>query len=207
MTGRFITLEGGEGVGKSTQLAALAAALRARGISVVTTREPGGTAGAEAIRALLMTGEADKWIARTEACLFTAARADHIFNLIAPALHRGDWVICDRYIDSTVAYQGFGGGMGAERILDMHRACCDNLMPDRTLLFTLPLEQAHARAVLRDDGKADRFGAMSADYHQRVVRAFHNLARAEPQRIYPIDASGTPEEVTERLLAALTDLL
>lgn len=205
-TGKFITLEGGEGVGKSTQLQRLAEALRARGLSVVTTREPGGTPGAEAIRNLLMTGAADKWSARAEALLFAAARADHVEKLIRPALARGDWVLCDRYIDSTRAYQGGAGGMSDADIMELHRLGA-GLMPDRTLLLEMPIHLGHERAEQRDGGKVDRFSQRGAEYHTKLDMAFIGLANAEPERFRRIDASGTPDEVTARLLNALTDLL
>ncbi len=206
MTGKFITLEGGEGVGKSTQLLALAGALRERALSVVTTREPGGTPGAEAIRSLLLTGAGDKWSARAEALLFAAARADHVEMLIAPALERGDWVLCDRYIDSTRAYQGGAGGLADEEIMALHKLGA-GLMPDCTLLLALPPEAAQSRADVRDNGKPDRFGAQGADYHARVAAAFNGFAAAEPERICTIDAAGPADAVTARLLAALSDLL
>ncbi len=204
--GKFITLEGGEGVGKSTQLTRLAAALRARGLSVVTTREPGGTPGAEAIRALLMTGEADKWSARAEALLFAAARADHVEKLIAPALARGDWVLCDRYIDSTRAYQGGAGGLPDAEIMELHRLGA-GLMPDRTLYLKLPLKLGADRAFERDQGREDRFGSRGPEYHARLGVAFDKMMMAEPNRITGVDAAGAPEEVTARLLAALSDLI
>ncbi len=207
MTGRFITLEGGEGVGKSTQLAALAAALRARGLSIVTTREPGGSAGAEAIRALLMTGAEDRWSARAEALLFAAARADHVEKVIRPALARGDWVLCDRFIDSTRAYQGGAGGLSDADIMALHKVGSDGLLPDRTLVLTLPGDEADVRAAARDDGKPDRFGAKNSVYHQRVNRAFDVMAAADPARFRVVSAHGGPQEVTASLMAALADLL
>lgn len=206
-TGKFITLEGGEGVGKSTQLKALAEALRARGLSVVTTREPGGTPGAEAIRALLMTGEADKWSARAEALLFAAARADHVEKLIRPALERGDWVLCDRYIDSTRVYQGGAGGLDDADILALHEFGSEGLMPDRTLLLELPMEDGTDRALKRDGGKIDRFAAKGLAYHAKVALMFAHCHQQDPKRIHPVLASGTPDEVTARLLTALDDLL
>jgi dTMP kinase len=207
MNAKFITLEGGEGVGKSTQLKALAEALRARGLSVVTTREPGGTPGAEAIRNLLMTGAADKWSARAEALLFAAARADHVEKLIRPALARGDWVLCDRYIDSTRAYQGGAGGLDDADILGLHKFGSEGLMPDRTLLLELPMEDGTDRALKRDGGKVDRFSQRGAEYHTKLDIAFIALANAEPERFRRVDASGTPDAVTARLLNALTDLI
>lgn len=205
--GRFITLEGGEGVGKSTQAQALAAALRARGLQVEVTREPGGTSGAEAIRALLMTGAADKWSARVEALLFAAARADHVEKRILPALERGTWVVCDRFIDSTRAYQGGAGGVSDADIMMLHGFGSGGLLPDRTLYLKLPLNLGAERAFERDQGRADRFGARGPDYHARLGVAFDQLMMAEPHRIIGIDASGAPEVVTARLLAALDDLL
>ncbi len=205
--GRFITLEGGEGVGKSTQLTQLAEALRARGLNVVTTREPGGTAGAEAIRDLLMTGDADKWSARAEALLFAAARADHVEKLIRPALARGDWVLCDRYIDSTRAYQGGAGGLSDADIMRLHDFGSEGLMPDRTLYLKLLIDEGMARAHSRDDGRGDRFAERGATYHAQLICAFDRFASAEPQRFAAIDAAGAPDQITARLLAALQDLL
>jgi dTMP kinase len=207
VAGKFITLEGGEGVGKSTQLLALAEALRARGLSVVTTREPGGSAGAEAIRALLMTGSEDRWSARAEALLFAAARADHVEKTIRPALARGDWVICDRFIDSTRAYQGGAGGLSDAEIMALHSIGSEGLLPDRTLVLTLPEGDAGARANARDDGKPDRFGAKNAAYHRRVVDAFVAMTSDEPERFRLVSAEGDAEAVTARLMAALDDFL
>ena len=205
--GRFITLEGGEGVGKSTQLRALAETLRARGITVVTTREPGGTTGAETIRALLMMGDADKWSARAEALLFAAARADHVEKLIRPALERGDWVLCDRFIDSTRAYQGGAGGLSDDDIMMLHGFGREGLMPDRTFYLQLMIEEGAARAKHRDEGRGDRFADRGEHYHARLVLAFDVISHREPKRVRPIDASGAAEKVTARLLAGLTDLL
>ena len=205
--GRFITLEGGEGVGKSTQAARLADALRAHGLEVVVTREPGGTAGAEAIRDLLMTGDEDRWSARAEALLFAAARADHVEKVIRPALDRGAWVICDRFVDSTRAYQGGAGGVSDDDILALHKVGSGGLMPDRTLLMQLPIDQAAARAAHRAQGNADRFGAREADYHQRLKDAFSRLAAKETDRFRNINASGTEDEVTTALIDAVNDLI
>ena len=208
MRGRFITLEGGEGVGKSTQLGALADAISARGHRVVTTREPGGSEGAEAIRALLMQGSGDKWSARAEALLFAAARADHVEKLIRPALDRGEWVLCDRFIDSSRAYQGGASGLGDDDVMALHKFGSDGLMPDRTLLLTLDMEIGGYRAMVRD-GKffADRFAAKSMEYHEKLNMALAEYAKNEPSRFRSIDASGTPENVTARLVAEIEDLL
>ena len=207
LAGRFITLEGGEGVGKSTQRARLAEALRARGLTVVTTREPGGTPGAEAIRDLLMTGSTDRWSARVEALLFAAARADHVERVIRPALERGDWVLCDRFIDSTRAYQGGAGGVSDTEIMGLHGFGSEGLLPDRTLLMWLRPEEAASRAYDRDKGRGDRFGEKGPSYHAKLAVAFEDMALAEPERFKVIDADGTADAVTERLLAALSGLL
>ena len=205
MAGRFITLEGGEGVGKSTQVARLAKALRARGEPVVTTREPGGTQGAEDIRALLMTGSEDRWNAQTEALLFAAARADHVEKLIRPALQRGDIVICDRFIDSTRAYQGGAGGLSDNDIMALHRVGSGGLLPDVTLLLEISVDEGQRRAQARADDK-DRMGAKDAAYYVRVAERFQELAQSEPTRFRVIDASGTAENVTQRIVAALGEV-
>lgn len=207
MTGRFITLEGGEGVGKSTQARSLAAALRARGLEVVETREPGGSPGAEAIRQLLLQGEMDRWTAAAEALLFAAARADHVARTIKPALAAGKWVVCDRFLDSSIAYQGIVGHVGADNVRRLHDIGSDGFLPDRTLLLMMATRAAAERTRARDGEDADRFGARDSAYHDRIGFAFEVLADQEPARIRKIDAAGTPEEVTPRLLDALADLL
>ena len=207
MTGIFISLEGGEGVGKSTQLRALSAALRAHGIDVVETREPGGSTGAEAIRALLLEGSADRWNARSEALLFAAARADHVATTIRPALARGQWVLCDRFLDSSLAYQGGADGLGEEAIRTLHRIGSEDLRPARTLILALSLEEAARRTLARDRGTGDRFGARDADYHAAVAAAFARIAEAEPERCRIVEAQGEAAAVTSRLLAAIEDLL
>ena len=207
MVGRFITLEGGEGVGKSTQLKALASAITARGHEVIVTREPGGSEGAEAIRALLMQGGEDKWSARAEALLFAAARADHVEKLIRPALQSGSWVLCDRFIDSSRAYQGGAGGLSDNDVMTLHRIGSEALLPDRTLILWLPDEEAESRVSLRDGANVDRFGAKNRAYHQRVAQGFATFADAEPERIRIINAQGSAGEVTARLVAAIKDLL
>src|SRR5688572_16185055 len=207
MTGRFITLEGGEGVGKSTQLKALAAALRERGLEIVETREPGGSPGAEAIRALLLQGDVERWTAESEALLFAAARSDHVVRTIRPALARGAWVLCDRFLDSSIAYQGLVGDVGAEAIRQLHQVGSGGFLPDRTLLLRLEDDEAVARTQVRDASGADRFGARDSDYHARINAAFDQLAAEDPGRYRMIDASGEPGEVTARLLSALEDLL
>lgn len=205
--GKFIALEGGEGAGKSTQARLLAEALRARGLDVVVTREPGGTAGAEAIRALLLGTEGEGWHPRAEALLFAAARSDHVERLILPATERGAWVICDRFVDSSRAYQGGGGGLSDAEVMDLHRIGSGGLLPDLTLLVEVSPETATARLDLRDAGNADRIGGRGADYHAKVSAAFARFAEAEPARFARIDGNGSAEDVHRAVMAALAGLL
>lgn len=207
MSGRFITLEGGEGVGKSTQLPRIADALRARGIEVVTTREPGGTPGAEAIRTLLLTGDADRWSVPAEAFLFAAARADHVERVIRPAIERGAWVLCDRFVDSTRAYQGGAGGLHDDDILALHRIGTGDFFPDRTLVLALHDGEGQQRTYARDGDALDRMGARDDAYFASVDLAFLRMAATDPDRFRIVDASGSEDAVTARLLAALDDLL
>jgi dTMP kinase len=202
---RFITLEGGEGVGKSTQLKALHAALNERGVDCVLTREPGGSEGAEAIRSLLLSGDEARWSAESEALLFATARADHVEKTIRPALETGKWVLSDRFLDSSLAYQGGAGGLGIERVRELYRFACGEFLPDRTLV--LILDGGGERARARDTEGADRIGGRSADYHHKVETAFRIIAAEEPERVRLVDASGSPEEVTQRLLDNLEDLI
>jgi dTMP kinase len=203
--GRFITLEGGEGVGKSTQVQALADSLRARGIDVVETREPGGSEGAERIRELLLTGDEGRWGAPAEALLFAAARSDHVDKVIRPSLESGKWVLSDRFVDSSLAYQGGGGGLGVEVVRAINAFGIGEWFPDRTLVLTL--DEGAERARTRDSEGSDRIGGRSDDYHHKVELAFRLIAAEEPERVKLIDASGGPEEVTQRLLDAVADLL
>lgn len=205
--GKFIALEGGEGAGKSTQARLLAEALRARGLDVVVTREPGGTAGAEAIRALLLGTEGEGWHPRAEALLFAAARSDHVERLILPATQRGAWVICDRFVDSSRAYQGGGGGLSDAEVLDLHRIGSGGLLPDLTLLVEVSPETAARRLDLRDAGNADRIGGRGADYHAKVSAAFARFAEAEPARFARIDGDGSADAVHAAVMAALAGLL
>ncbi len=201
MSGRFITLEGGEGVGKSTQIGALSASLEARGVEVVATREPGGSAGAEAIRTLLMEGSDDRWDARSEALLFAAARADHVARTIRPALTRGAWVLCDRFVDSSRAYQGGGGGITDADILALHRFGSVGLLPDRTFLLTVSPVEAARR--LTERGGSDRMGSKPADYQARLAARFVEIAEAEPARWRVVDADAPADRVTAAILAEL----
>jgi len=203
--GTFITLEGGEGAGKSTQALALAEALKARGIDVLLTREPGGSEGAERIRELLLAGPEERWGARAEALLFGAARADHVQRLILPALEKGTWVLADRFVDSSLAYQGGAGGLGIEAVRALNAFAIGDCFPDRTLVLTL--EDGAERAEARDGGNSDRIGGRGPDYHHKVDLAFRLIAAEEPERVRLVDASGSPEAVTERLLGEIEDLL
>lgn len=197
-TGRFITFEGGEGAGKSTQLKRLAARLQAQGREVVATREPGGSAGAEAIRELVLKGAADRWSPVTETLLMYAARRDHVERVIRPALARGAWVVCDRFADSTRAYQGAAGGTDPALIAALERFILEGTRPDVTLIFDLPvalgLERAHARA-----GAEMRFESKGHAFHERLREGFLAIARAEPQRCVVIDAAGSPDEVEAKV--------
>lgn len=201
---RFITLEGGEGVGKSTQLRALHAALAERGIHCEVTREPGGSEGAEAIRSLLLGGDDSRWSSEAETLLFAAARADHVEKRIRPALEQGHWVLSDRFLDSSLAYQGGALGLGIERVRELYRFACGDFLPDRTLI--LALAEGGARARERDNEESDRIGGRPERYHQKVDLAFRLIAAEEPDRVRIVDASGSPEEVTQRLLDNLSDL-
>lgn len=205
--GKFIALEGGEGVGKSTQARLLADALRARGIDVVTTREPGGTPGAETIRNLLLGLEGEGWNPRAEALLFAAARSDHVERLIKPALSCGQWVICDRFLDSSRAYQGGGGGLSDADIRDLHRIGSGGLLPDLTVLMEVPPEVAAERLAARDTGGSDRIGGREAAYHARVASAFARFAEDEPKRFVRIDSGGSREASHAAIMAALAPLL
>ncbi len=204
--GRFIAFEGGEGAGKSTQARLLAEALRARGLSVVVTREPGGTAGAEAIRNLLLAPPGEGWPAQAEALLFAAARADHVAHLIRPALMRGEWVICDRFVDSSRAYQGGAGGLGDAAITALHAFGSDGLRPDRVILLEGD-EVALAGRIASRGEASDAIEGRSVEYHRAVAAAFRAFAAADPHGFARIDALGDKEVVHARILAAIGDLL
>jgi dTMP kinase len=200
---RFIAFEGGEGAGKSTQVRLLGEALARRGIDHLVTREPGGTVGAEAIRALLLQTGVPPWGAAAEALLFAAARADHVTRLIDPALAGGRWVLCDRFIDSSRAYQGGASGLGDDTIMDLHRIGSGGRLPDLVILLTLDPALAQARVTARDGGAADRIAGRGAAYHARVAERFETIARAEPGRFAVIDGAGDPAAVHAQVLAAV----
>ena len=200
--GFFITFEGGEGAGKSTQARRLATRLRTMGRAVTLTREPGGSVGAEAIRTLLVRGEADRWSPVSETLLMYAARRDHIERTIAPALSRGEVVVCDRFLDSTRAYQGAGGGAPTSLISALEAAVVGDARPDLTLVFDLPVDAGLARAVARGDGEA-RFESKGRDFHERLRAAYLAIVAAEPGRCGLINADGDLEAVEARVWAAV----
>ena len=203
MTGRFITLEGGEGTGKSTQTKRLAAALEAKGIDVVTTREPGGSPGAEEIRALLVNGAPGRWDAITETLLVYAARADHVARTIGPALVADKWVICDRFTDSTYAYQGMGRGLARETIRRIDAVVLDDFKPDLTLVMDLDVEIGLGRAIGRGP-KESRFEQFDRDFHERLRQAFLEIAKRSPDRCVIIDAAQGPDDVAAAIWAAVS---
>lgn len=205
--GRFIAFEGGEGAGKSTQARLLAESLEGRGLEVVLTREPGGTRGAEAIRELLLDPAGAGWDPRAEALLFAAARSDHVTRLIGPALERGAWVICDRFIDSSRAYQGGGGGLPDEAIMALHRIGSGGLLPDLTILLEGREDVVADRLERRDGGENDRIGGRETAFHRKVAETFHRLAGAEPERFVRIDSSGTRENTQRAIVDAVAPLL
>jgi len=198
MRGRFITLEGGEGTGKSTQAAVLAKRLRSLGIGVVQTREPGGSVGAEIIRHVLLSGAAKPLGAETEAVLFAAARADHISQTIRPALERGLWVVCDRYIDSTRVYQGVLGQVDPRFIRGLEKLTVGDVVPDLTIILDIDPQVGLRRAAARrTTAGADRFEDETLDFHERLREAYMDAAVADPNRCVLIEAKGTPEAVAE----------
>lgn len=203
--GKFITLEGGEGSGKSTQIRRLAGALTAAGIEVAVTREPGGAPGAEQIRALLVNGEIGRWDPMSEALLHYAARREHLRHTVLPALAGGRWVLCDRFADSTMAYQGYGHGLGRDVVSALHATVVGDLAPDLTLILDLPVEAGLARAASR--GGADRYERMDRAFHERLRAGFLDIARREPARCAVIDAAAPIDAVAAAIAAALRDRL
>ena len=187
-TGRFITLEGGEGAGKSTQIARLKAWLESNGRTVVATREPGGSPGAEMIRKLLVEGAVERWDGTTEALLHFAARRDHLRSTVWPALKRGAWVVSDRFADSTRAYQGYGHGLDLALLERLYDVAVGGFRPDLTLILDLPVEVGLARAAARR-GTETRYESLPVDFHQRVKEGFREIADREPDRCVLIDAS------------------
>lgn len=203
--GRFITLEGGEGTGKSTQTRRLAARLEALGIDVLATREPGGSPGGEEIRKLLVTGAPGRWQPITEALLHMASRSDHVATVIEPALTSGRWVISDRFFDSTLVYQGAVQGVGEARVRALYSDIFGTFAPDLTLILDLEAKTGLARA--NENGREGRYEEMGEDFHKRVADAFRAIAAAEPDRCRLIDAVGTPDEVEDRLWREVSPLV
>jgi dTMP kinase len=204
--GRFITLEGGEGAGKSTQIARLADALRRAGLTVRTTREPGGSPAAETIRKLLVEGEPGRWQPMTEALLHFAARKEHLETVVLPALAAGEWVISDRFADSTMAYQGYGHRLGRAPIAALYQAVVGDFAPDLTLILDLPVDAGLARTGGRGHAE-DRYERMDRAFHERVRTGFLEIARAEPQRCVVVDATGNLERVTALVFEAVATRL
>lgn len=201
--GKFITLEGGEGAGKTTQAKKLAAALEAAGIEAILTREPGGTFGAEAIRKLVLDGTKDRWSGMTELLLMYAARIDHVERLIKPALERGAWVISDRFADSSAAYQGYARGVGADRVEHVHAAVMGGFEPDLTILFDIDPIIAMKRVETRGEDLS-RFDAESMAFHNTLRDAFLDIAKKNTDRIYVLDAGAKRDAVQTSLFHALT---
>jgi dTMP kinase len=203
----FVTFEGIEGCGKSTQLARLAAHLRSLGVAVETTREPGGTRLGAALRSLLLDPSGDVG-AEAELFLYLADRAENVRSVVEPALARGAVVLCDRHADATVAYQGIVRGLGADRTRDLNRLATRGRVPDLTFVFDLPVEEGLARARARGGAgaAADRLESESKDFHEGVRRAYLEIAGADPGRIRIVDARGTVDEVHERVVALLASL-
>lgn len=204
--GRFITLEGGEGAGKSTHIALLADALAAGGIDVLTTREPGGSPGAEAIRGLLVEGAVDRWDAMTEALLHYAARRDHLTATVWPALESGRWVLSDRFADSTMAYQGYGHGLDRAVVAALHQSVVGDFRPDLTLILDLPPETGLARAAGRGPAEA-RYERMDLSFHQRLREGFLDIARQDTARCVVVDAEPVTDAVQKEIRRAVSQRL
>ena len=203
--GRFISIEGGEGAGKSTQVGLLVAALDRAGVLVQATREPGGSPGGEAIRRLLLEGEGERWDPISEALLLVAARRDHVARVIAPALAQGLWVVSDRFADSTTAYQGHGKGVALQDLATLHRIALGDFAPDLTVILDLPVEIGLARAAARS--AADRFERLDRNFHERLRRGFRQIADENPIRCALLDASGDPQTVHRAVVAAVEQRL
>ena len=200
--GRFITLEGGEGAGKSTQLAKLVAALERGGHKVQATREPGGTPAAEEIRRLLVEGEPGRWQHISEALLHFAARAEHLAHVVRPALKAGVWVVSDRFADSTMAYQGYGHRLGRATIAELYRLVVGEFRPGLTVILDLPVETGLRRAALRAS-RETRYERMDRAFHERLREGFRDIARREPRRCILIDAVGEADATTRKIFAAV----
>jgi len=203
--GFFITFEGGEGAGKSTQIEGLATSLREAGHDVIVTREPGGSAGAEAVRHVLLSGAAEPFGAAMEAVLFAAARSDHVEQVIRPAIARGAVVLCDRFLDSSRVYQGVTGNLDADFMANLERVTVNGMKPDLTLILDIDPEEGLRRATARrGDDTPDRFEKETLSIHRRRRKAFLEIAKAEPQRCVVIDADADPEKVAATILRTVS---
>ena len=203
-TGVFITLEGGEGAGKSTQLKLLEERLVTHEIDIVRTREPGGVPSAETIRDLLVNGETDKWRPLTETLLHFAARHEHISRLVQPALDRGQWVLCDRFADSTTAYQGYAQNIDLETIATLYQLAVGNLEPNLTIILDLPVEVGLERAEDRGIG-GTRYEKMGIEFHKRLRDGFLQIAVNNPHRCSILDATQSIEEISEYIMALVEE--
>lgn len=207
MRGLFITFEGGEGAGKSTQIGRLAEVLKARGNDVIVTREPGGSPGAEAVRYVLLSGAAEKFGPEMEAILFASARNDHVEQVIRPAVESGKIVLCDRFMDSSRVYQGVTGGLNPEFMRQLEEVAINGMRPDLTLILDIDPKLGLERAAKRRAGPADRYEKETLALHQRRRAGFLDIAKAEPQRCRVIDAGADPETVAASILAEVSALL
>jgi dTMP kinase len=207
MRGRFITFEGGEGTGKSTQAALLAARLKALGLDVHVTREPGGSPGAEVMRHILLTGVAKSLGADVEAVLFAAARQDHLTAVIRPALARGTWVVCDRFADSTRVYQGIAGKVDPRMIRALERIVVGDTKPDLTLILDMPAADGLRRAATRHGNTGDRFENESIEFHEKLRQGYLAIAKQEPERCIVIDAARPKEQIADQIWRIVNDRL
>ena len=204
----FITLEGGEGSGKSTQIKLLAEWLNELGVDHLCTREPGGAPGAEEIRTMVLTGDVDRWTPMTEVLLYTAARSDHVERVIVPSLEAGKWVLCDRFADSSIAYQGAGRGVGVEKVKALQKLVLDQLKPDLTLVLDLSIEVGLSRAMSREDDKVvkeDRIERMGAALHKQTRDVFLEIASEESDRCVVVDADKSVDELQQELRRIISD--
>lgn len=206
LRGKFITIEGGEGAGKSTQARRLVETLRLRGLEVIETHEPGGTYGAEAIRDILLSASGQDWEPLTEALLHFAARREHLSKTIVPALEHGNWVVSDRFADSTMAYQGYGLGLGREMIDALYKLSIGTFKPDATIILNLPVEEGIAR--IRSRGRQlDRYETMDLGFHRRLQQGFLEIAELDPNRCVVVDASAAIDVITAKILEAVEPCL
>jgi dTMP kinase len=205
--GKLITFEGGEGTGKSTQTRLLKSALEARGKRVVLTREPGGSPGAEEIRKLVVEGEPQRWTPLSETLLFIAARADHVARLIEPALARGEWVVSDRFSDSTYVYQGVARGLGTDKVRRLHEAALGSFAPDLTIVLDLDPGEGLKRAGGRGQGNETRFERFDGEFHRKLRDAFRDIAKVEPKRCVLIDAARSKDAVAVDVWRAVEERL